>query len=129
MTDGDWVFAFQSQGVAGAPWIGPAVEDTLKALAAAGHTSVVMQPVGFLCDHVEILYDIDINFRDFCKELGIEVTRAESLNDSPTLIRGMEHILATRTGTDEPAPLRNAPWSMAADVRTEPLPEPVAVEA
>ena len=129
MTDGDWVFAFQSQGVAGAPWIGPAVEDTLKALAAAGHTSVVMQPVGFLCDHVEILYDIDINFRDFGKELGIDVTRAESLNNSATLIRGMEHILATRTGTDEPAPLRSAPWSMAADVRTEPLPEPAVVEA
>ena len=129
MTEIDWVFAFQSQGVAGAPWIGPAVEDSLKALAAAGHTSVVMQPVGFLCDHVEILYDIDINFRDFGKELGIDVTRAESLNDSETLIRGIQHVLATRTGTDEAAPLRSAPWSMPAEVRTEPLPEPVAVDA
>ena len=125
MTEADWVFAFQSQGVAGAPWIGPAVEDTLKALAEAGHTAVVMQPVGFLCDHVEILYDIDINFRDFGKELGIEVTRAESLNASPTLIRGIEHVLATRTGTDEAAPPVPAPWSKAAEVRTQPLAEMV----
>lgn len=129
MTDEDWIFAFQSQGVAGAPWIGPAVEDTLKALAEAGHTSVVMQPVGFLCDHVEILYDIDINFRDFGKELGLDVTRAESLNDSSTLIRGVQHVLATRTGTDEAAPSRSAPWSVAAEVRTAPLTEVSAVTA
>jgi ferrochelatase len=46
----DWFFAFQSQGVAGAPWIGPTVEDTLKALAEMGHTAVVLQPIGFLCE-------------------------------------------------------------------------------
>lgn len=124
MTDADWVFAFQSQGVAGAPWIGPAVEDTLKALAEAGHTAVVMQPVGFLCDHVEILYDIDINFREFGKPLGLDITRAESLNDSPTLLRAIEHVLETRTGTDEVMPLRNDLWSTPAEVLTTPLPEP-----
>ncbi len=64
LKDSDWYFAFQSQGVAGAPWIGPTVEDTLKALAEEGHKAVVIQPIGFLCDHVEILYDIDINFRN-----------------------------------------------------------------
>ena len=123
------MFAFQSQGVAGAPWIGPAVEDTLKALAEAGHTAVVMQPVGFLCDHVEILYDIDINFRDFGRQLGLEITRAESLNDSPTLIRGIEHVLATRSGTEEAVPLQSAPWCVAAEVRTAPLREESAVTA
>jgi ferrochelatase len=60
----DWYFAFQSQGISGGPWIGPTVEDTLKAIKAEGHVGVVMQPVGFLCDHVEILYDIDIAFRE-----------------------------------------------------------------
>ena len=125
MTEADWVFAFQSQGVAGAPWIGPAVEDTLKALAEAGHTAVVMQPVGFLCDHVEILYDIDVNFRDFGKPLGLEVTRAESLNASPTLMKAIEHVLATRTGTDEVLPERNSLWSTPAEVLTKPLPEPL----
>ncbi len=92
-TDADWSFAFQSQGVAGAPWIGPSVEDTLTALAKAGHKAVVMQPIGFLCDHVEILYDIDVNFREFGEQLGLEITRAESLNDSPTLIRALVHVL------------------------------------
>ena len=129
MTEADWVFAFQSQGVAGAPWIGPAVEDSLKALAGAGHKAVVMQPVGFLCDHVEILYDIDINFRDFGRELGLEITRAESLNDSPLLIEAMQHVLGTRTGADEPAPQRASPWSAQAEVRDAALPEPALAEA
>jgi ferrochelatase len=89
-----WYFAFQSQGVAGAPWIGPTVEDTLKALAEEGHKAVVIQPIGFLCDHVEILYDIDINFRDVANGLGMKLYRPESLNDSPTLIRALAHVLA-----------------------------------
>ena len=89
MRDTDWFFAFQSQGVAGAPWIGPSVEDTLKAIAAEGHTSVVLQPVGFLCDHVEILYDIDIAFTETAREFGLTLTRAESLNDSPFLVQAL----------------------------------------
>ncbi len=93
LRDRDWYFAFQSQGIAGAPWIGPTVEDTLKALAEEGHKAVVIQPIGFLCDHVEILYDIDINFRAVAKELGMKLYRPESLNDSPTLIRALAHVL------------------------------------
>ncbi len=87
-----WFFAFQSQGIAGAPWIGPTVEDTFKALAEQGHKAVVMQPIGFLCDHVEILYDIDIAFKESGRELGLDVTRAESLNASPTLIQALAQI-------------------------------------
>jgi protoporphyrin/coproporphyrin ferrochelatase len=98
MTAADWYFAFQSQGIAGAPWIGPTVPDTLKALAAAGHKGVVLQPVGFLCDHVEILYDIDIDFKKQAAELGMTLWRAESLNDSPTLIRAIDEALQ-RQGT------------------------------
>lgn len=86
LSPGGWFFAFQSQGMSGGPWIGPTVEDTLTALASEGHHSVVLQPVGFLCDHVEILYDIDIAFRGFAAKLGVELTRALSLNDSPLLI-------------------------------------------
>ena len=94
--DTDWYFAFQSQGVAGAPWIGPTVEDTLKALAESGHKGVVLQPIGFLCDHVEILYDIDIAFTETARELGLQLWRAQSLNDSPTLIQALKTIA---TGT------------------------------
>ena len=103
MTERDWFFAFQSQGVAGAPWIGPSVEDTLNALAAEGHKGVVMQPVGFLCDHVEILYDIDIAFRETAKSLGMQLWRADSLNDSPTLIRALDHVLCGNLASSAPS--------------------------
>jgi ferrochelatase len=92
--DSDWFFAFQSQGVSGGPWIGPTVEETLKAIKAEGHVGVVMQPVGFLCDHVEILYDIDIAFREMASELGLKLWRAESLNDSAVLVKALVEVVS-----------------------------------
>jgi ferrochelatase len=92
LTEADWFFAFQSQGMSGATWIGPTVEDTLTALRQEGHTAVVIQPIGFLCDHVEILYDIDIGFRDFAAGIGLEVMRPQSLNDSPLLTAALEDL-------------------------------------
>jgi ferrochelatase len=92
--DGDWYFAFQSQGISGGPWIGPTVEEMLKAIKDEGHVGVVMQPVGFLCDHVEILYDIDIAFRETANGLGLKLWRAESLNDSPVLIRALVDVVS-----------------------------------
>ena len=89
LRDGDWFFAFQSQGMSGGPWIGPTVEDTLTALRQAGHPAVIIQPVGFLCDHVEILYDIDIGFREFADRIGLRVERPASLNDSPVLTHAL----------------------------------------
>ena len=82
LSTNNWFFAFQSQGMSGGPWIGPTVEDTLTALRQQGATKVVIDPIGFLCDHVEILYDIDIAFREFAGKLGMELKRPESLNDS-----------------------------------------------
>ena len=91
--ESDWVFAFQSQGISGGPWIGPTVEDTLKALKEQGEVGVVMQPVGFLCDHVEILYDIDIAFKQTAEELGLKLWRAESLNASPILAEALVQVI------------------------------------
>ncbi|MGC2301499.1 MAG: ferrochelatase [Acidobacteriaceae bacterium] len=85
LTPEDWFFAFQSQGMSGGPWLGPTVEDTLTALRQQGVTNLIIQPIGFLCDHVEILYDIDIGFRNYGANLGIAVRRPESLNDSRLL--------------------------------------------
>jgi protoporphyrin/coproporphyrin ferrochelatase len=90
----DWFFAFQSQGVSGGPWIGPSVEESLKAIQAQGHVGVVIQPIGFLCDHVEILYDIDIAFREMANELGLKLWRAESLNDSPVLVKALVQVVS-----------------------------------
>jgi ferrochelatase len=84
-----WYFAFQSQGMSGGPWIGPTVEDTLEKIHNAGHTAVLIQPIGFLCNHVEILYDIDIAFRELGIQLRLRVERTESLNESPLLISAL----------------------------------------
>jgi len=92
----EYFFAFQSQGVAGGPWIGPTVEDTLAALAKQGHRGVVLQPIGFVCDHVEVLYDIDVAFTATARELGLRLFRPESLNDSPLLTEALVDIVERR---------------------------------
>jgi len=85
LTQEQWFFAFQSQGLSGGPWIGPTVEDTLTALREQGVNSLIIQPVGFLCDHVEILYDIDVGFQECAVKLGMTLRRPASLNDSRLL--------------------------------------------
>jgi protoporphyrin/coproporphyrin ferrochelatase len=92
----DWTFAFQSQGMSGGAWLGPTVEDTILALKADGHGAVFVHPIGFLCDHVEVLYDIDIGFRKFAQKYGMRLWRAESLNQSPTLIAALAEIVRER---------------------------------
>ena len=84
-----WWFAFQSQGASGGPWIGPTVEETLVEIARRGAKEILLQPIGFLCDHIEILYDVDIVFRDQAASLGIRLERPESLNDSPLLTKAL----------------------------------------
>ena len=84
-----WFFAFQSQGASGGPWLGPTVEETLQSIASSGAKTVLLQPIGFLCDHVEILYDVDIFFREFAKKLNLRLERPESLNASGPLARAI----------------------------------------
>lgn len=84
-----WTFAFQSQGASGGPWIGPSVEETLDRLAGEGVTALILHPIGFLCDHVEILYDVDIHFRDYAAGRGMRLERPESLNGSSKLARAV----------------------------------------
>jgi len=84
-----WWFAFQSQGASLGPWIGPTVEETLTAIAGEGVKTLLLQPIGFLCDHVEILYDVDIAFKQYAAKLGIRLERPESLNASPALARAI----------------------------------------
>jgi protoporphyrin/coproporphyrin ferrochelatase len=93
LADTQWTFAFQSQGMTGGPWIGPTVEETMHSLKDKGSDRVLIQPVGFVCDHVEILYDIDIGFREYGSHIGIEVSRAESLNDSPSFIAALADLV------------------------------------
>lgn len=87
-----WWFAYQSQGASGASWLGPTVEETLRAIAGEGVKTLILQPIGFLCDHVEILYDVDCLFREVAAGLEIRLERPESLNASPTLARAIAEL-------------------------------------
>jgi ferrochelatase len=96
LSAGDWTFAFQSQGVSGGsanPWIGPTVEETIRDLKTKKHSGVFVQPVGFLCDHVEVLYDIDVVFKEFAEKEGMRLWRADSLNGSMTLTATLADIV------------------------------------
>ena len=93
---GAWSFAFQSQGMSGGEWLGPTVEDTITSLREQGHSGVFVQPIGFVCDHVEILFDVDILFRNFAAERGMKLYRAESLNDSPLFVQAVADLARTR---------------------------------
>lgn len=92
----EWSFAFQSQGMSGGAWLGPRVEDTILGLKQKGHRDIFIQPIGFLCDHVEVLYDIDIGFKQFAKQQGMGLWRAESLNDSRLLASALADITRSR---------------------------------
>ena len=96
MSLGEWSVAFQSQGMTDEPWIGPTVESEIDRAAAAGHRGVLIAPVGFVSDHVEILYDIDVVLRDYGRSKGVTVSRSESLNDSPLFIRALASIVGSR---------------------------------
>jgi ferrochelatase len=96
LASGDWTFAFQSQGMSGGQWIGPTVEDTIRSLKEKGHRGVFLHPIGFLCDHVEVLYDIDIFFKQFAEKEGMRLWRAESLNGSKTLTAALAGVVNAR---------------------------------
>jgi ferrochelatase len=96
LADDTWTFAFQSQGMSGGQWIGPTVEETILGLKAKGHRGVFIHPVGFLCDHVEVLYDIDIFFKQFAEKEGLRLWRAESLNGSKTLTAALAELVRSR---------------------------------
>ena len=94
--DGNWRFAYQSQGMSGGEWLGPTVESVIEEFAAAGQKHLFVQPIGFVCDHVEVLYDIDIAFKTFAAARGIALSRAESLNDSVLFARAVAQLARTR---------------------------------
>jgi ferrochelatase len=83
---------YQSQGADGGDWLGPGVEETLAALAARGYTQVAWAPVGFIADHVETLYDLDVEARALARARGLELTRVPALNLHPGLIGALSAV-------------------------------------
>src|SRR5271157_4989840 len=94
----EYEVAFQSQGMTSEPWIGPTVESLINRNAAQGWRHILLAPVGFVCDHVEILYDIDVVFREYGKARGVTVHRTESLNDSSLFIEALATVVGERAG-------------------------------
>jgi protoporphyrin/coproporphyrin ferrochelatase len=85
----DWSFAFQSASATGEPWLGPDILEELDRLAANGVRRVLVCPVGFVSDHLEILWDLDVEARERAAQLGLELDRIESLNDDPAFLRAL----------------------------------------
>jgi ferrochelatase len=83
----DWLVAWQSAGRTPEPWLGPDVRDVVRRLGTGGGTeAVVVCPIGFVADHLEVLYDLDVEVAQVAAEAGLEYARTASLNDDPAFI-------------------------------------------
>ena len=96
-----WSFAFQSESSTGEPWLGPDIVDELERVHGEGVRKVLVAPIGFVADHLEIYWDIDVEAREKAAELGVELDRMESLNDDPAFIRVLASVV-----TEQPVPTR-----------------------
>jgi ferrochelatase len=93
-----WTFSYQSAAVTGVPWLGPQIEALVVELAGQGQKNLVVAPIGFIADHVEVLYDIDIGVQKIARPLGVRVERPPMLNDSEPLVRALAAIVGDRIG-------------------------------
>jgi len=89
-----WSLAYQSRsGRPGDPWLEPDIGQTIRDLAAHGDKRIIVAPIGFVCDHVEVLYDLDIEAKNIAAGLGVELIRASCPNDHPTFVRMMADVI------------------------------------
>lgn len=93
-----WHFCYQSAGARKVVWLGPPIEEVITRLAQDGHSNLLVVPIGFLCDHVEILYDIDVECQELAREQGVRLERTESLNTSPTFIAALADVVRNAVG-------------------------------
>jgi ferrochelatase len=96
---GKWGFAFQSPGHTAESWLGPDILEKLSELKAAGETSVLAAPIGFVSDHLEILFDLDVEARKRSEQLGITFKRTRMPNDSPRFISTLTSLVRSRATT------------------------------
>jgi protoporphyrin/coproporphyrin ferrochelatase len=92
-----WRFSYQSQSHTGEPWLGPDLVETVEELAAHGHRAILVSSVGFIADHLEIFYDIDIEAKERAEALGIELRRTPMLNADPRLAQALHVLIAQRS--------------------------------
>ena len=91
-------FAYQSAGGTSVPWLGPDILDKIRELAETGKKSILVVPFGFICDHLEILFDIDLEAQELAKELNIELRRIRMPNATPEFIEVLGDIVLNGTG-------------------------------
>jgi ferrochelatase len=96
LPDSQWSWSYQSAGRSPEPWLGPQLEEYIPELAAKGIKNIVSIAVGFVCDHVEILYDIDIEAQKAARENGVRLERPSALNDDPLFIETLVELIQER---------------------------------
>jgi len=105
LSEADWTFCWQSAGHEPGEWMKPDFADLMPVIAAAGGRVVLVVPVQFLADHLEILYDVDIGAREQAEEHGLTFRRIRSLNADRDLIAALAAVARQTARTVEPAPL------------------------
>jgi ferrochelatase len=93
-----WQFSFQSTSNTGEPWLGPDILETLSDLASQGGKHVLTVAIAFVSDHLEILFDIDIEAKELAKRLGLNLRRTEMPNPSPTFVDALADLVTNGTG-------------------------------
>jgi protoporphyrin/coproporphyrin ferrochelatase len=102
----DWALVYQSRsGRPGDPWLEPDVCDYLRREKAAGLGAAVLCPIGFICDHIEVLYDLDREAAGVCREIGLPMARAETVNDDPLFLDMMADVVLKLVGRYSGSPL------------------------
>ncbi len=93
LADGRWQLCYQSAGAGGGAWLGPQIEDVIPSLAEDGERHLLVAPIGFVCDHIEVLYDIDIGCQQIARQHGVRLERSPSLNTHPLFIQALADLI------------------------------------
>jgi ferrochelatase len=99
---GDFLLAYQSRASMRTPWLEPDISDAVKAAAAGGAKEVLIAPIGFLCDHVEVLYDLDHEAKETCAEVGVGYHRSSTVQSHPRFISMLADLIEGRLRTQMP---------------------------
>ncbi len=98
LADAQWTLGFQSAGASAVQWMGPAIREMLPQFVQANRKNILITPVGFVSDNVEILFDLDIEAQEIARQHGIRLIRSESLNDSADFIQGLAAFIFEKSG-------------------------------
>jgi ferrochelatase len=96
LAEEQWSWSYQSAGRSPEPWLGPQLEEYIPKLAARNINNIISIPVGFVSDHVEILYDIDIQAQEVAQEAGMRLERPPALNTDPLFIEQLAALIEER---------------------------------